>query len=167
MRRIVLVALVVALAALAAVARDNPLSRPLTEERLQKLLPVLKAEADLLAKDAAALHDAALAAWPEQPSRDPKTDLGAAPFALKKELKRAGLCAEDYLDAKIALALARDDARLAAGPAIAPKATPDASEQQGKELDAVYATSEIRRQNSDLFRKHAAELGPLLQRLAL
>ncbi len=167
MRRIVLVALVAALAALAAVARDNPLSRPLTEDRLQKLLPVLQAEADLLAKDAAALRDAALAAPPERPSRAPKTDLGAAPFALKKELKRAGLCAEDYLDAKLALALARDDARLAAGPASAAQAAPDASEQQGRELDAQHATSEIRRQNSDLYRKHAAELGPLLQRLAL
>lgn len=167
MRRIVLVALVAALAALAAVARDNPLSRPLTEERLQKLLPLMKTEADLLARDAAALHDAALAAPPETPSRDPKTDLGAAPFALRKELKRAGVCAEDYLDAKLALALARDDARLGAGPATAPRAGAEASEQQGKEAAALHATSEIRRQNSELYRKHAAEIGPLLERLAL
>ncbi len=163
MHRILLAVLLLAVV-LPAAARENPLSRPLTEEQLRTLVPIMKAEADLLAKDRDELRSDATPPASFDPRATPHGPAAAAPFELKKVLRKHRVSAEQYQDAKIALALARNDARHPE--ALAERGGPEPDTKTG--ADAQHAdrrTLDVRRQNVELYRRHAAELDPLLDRV--
>lgn len=168
MRRTLLVAILLASIAVPVLARDNPFSRPLTEEQLRTLVPILKAEGDLLDRDRTALRSDPTPPASFDPRRAPAGPAANAPFELAKVLRKERMCAERYQDAKIALALARSDARNAAltGAAGAHRTDADAGSPLGNdELRAERESLDVRWQNVELYRRHAAELDPLLDRV--